>query len=70
MKKSKIWIVGLIVLLMASGLVFMGCGSCDGCSASNTGATVNCGDSGCAVYQWSQRWQQGDRDSNLPQCNC
>jgi hypothetical protein len=68
MKKSKILIVGLIVLLMAGGLVFTSCGSCpnNGCSASTTGASSTCGDSGCAIHNWSQ----GDRTGSIPSCNC
>jgi hypothetical protein len=55
MKKGKILIVGLIALLMAGGLVLMGCESspnpdCPAGGGSSCNTFTYCGEDGCAAY--------------------
>ena len=70
-KVFRVRMLVMVAMLLVVGLVMTSCGCPHGgCSASNTGATSNCAQSSCSVHQWSQRWQQGDRDGNLPSCNC
>jgi len=66
MKKGKILVIGLIVLLMAGGLILAGCDDGGGCSdggdcyydpATEYGYT--CGESSCGVTNLSR-----------PKCNC
>ena len=73
MKKSKIWIVGLIILLLASGLVMTSCGGCPNnrCASAGPNRTWDprteelCGNQNC------NRSRAISRDStNIPRCNC
>ena len=54
MKKGKIWMVGLIALLMACGLVFAGCGklTCSNkknCYNNGSGNSSTCDSVGCTA---------------------
>jgi len=73
MKMRKIWIVGLIVLLLAAGFVFTGCAKCErDCNMRGSGSTVtsqkSCGHSDCIVEQAIQRGSYGM--STTAWCGC
>lgn len=73
MKKSKILVVGLIGLLMAGGLVLIGCDQ--GCSRdgdcyynSGNGSYTSCQDSKCAAVKAYNSTNAGT-SSSAP-CDC
>ena len=75
MKLRKIWIVGLIVLLLAAGFVFTGCERCDrGCNyyARNgvVSSEVSCGHGDCIVEQAIQRGPSTGGVSSLVTAHC
>jgi len=70
MRKSKFFAVGLVCLLLLSGLVLAGCGACGtvDCTATiGEGGRVSrttCTNSGCDMRNWD------GLGSRIPPCNC
>jgi hypothetical protein len=75
MKKGKIFVVGLIALMMTGGLILIGCEEQGGCQRngecyynSNTGEFSLCADSSCAAIRARNQTNSGEPTNGF--CDC